>query len=110
MKKNMKKINSNKLNILNLALIVGLVGAIMGFFVSISGNLFKGYTGVGGCGFGFGGSMMGYYGTSSILYMPLMYGVFGFIAGLLFGLLYNALSDKIIEWDDTTTISKKRCF
>ena len=93
----MKKTHSNKLNILNLALIVGLVGALLGFFASIFASMFRGYGGVGGCGFGFGSYMMGSYGASSILYMPLMYGVFGFIGGLLFGLLYNALSDKIIE-------------
>ncbi len=71
-----------------------VMGCIYGFFGLIFGALFSLFSVVGGMGMM--GSEMGseqaiplLFGVGAIIILPLLYGVMGFLAGLLTALIYN---------------------
>lgn len=72
-----------------LGLIVGLIaGIIMAIFASLLGPLQKASVGPA-------------FGAGAIIFLPVMYGIGGFIAGLIGGCLYNLVAKWVggIELD-----------
>ena len=80
-----------KIGVLSLAkvqaLIMAIVGLILGVFMAILGVSIGGAVGYGGIGVGFG--------VLSIVVMPIVYGVTGFIMGALTALFYNFVADFV---------------
>ena len=81
-----------KVDVLSVALIVGCLYAILGFFIGIIfaliGAAFMGLAEVPR-GFGL------FFGVAAIIFMPILYGVLGFIFGAIFAFLYNVLAGRI---------------
>jgi hypothetical protein len=56
------------------------IGLILGLFFALVGR-----------GFGAGG-MMGSFGMAAIIVLPIIYGVFGFVATAIFAMIYNLVA------------------
>ena len=74
-----------RVGVLSVGLVMGviyaLIGLIAGFFITLisvaAGGVFD------QAGFGF------LFGVGSIIFLPIFYGILGFIAGLITALIYN---------------------
>lgn len=66
-----------------LAAIYGMLGAVFGVVVLVVALLAPKGTSMGGIGVGFA------------LLMPIMYGVFGFIGGLISAVIYNSVAGRL---------------
>jgi hypothetical protein len=90
-----------RIGVLSLAKIQGtlyaLLGLIIGAFVSlfaiVGGAILGSMSSSGSTAFGFPGSML--FGAGAIILFPIMYGVIGFIAGLIIGGLYNLVAGMV---------------
>ena len=97
----MKKIV--KIGTMSLAKILGGIYAVMGF---VFGAIISLFFVLGGAVFsGQDGSSAGlFFGVGSIIILPIMYGLLGFIFGLFVGWLYNVIAKHVgglkIELED----------
>lgn len=77
-----------KIGVLSLAKILGFLYAIIGL---ILGVLFAVLS-----LFGFNADETGlFFGAASIIIFPILYGIMGFIGGLITGFFYNLVASKI---------------
>ena len=77
-----------KIGVLSLAKIFGLLYALFGLILGILFSLFS--------SIGFGVDETGsYFGIGSILILPIMYGILGFIGGIITAYFYNLIADRI---------------
>lgn len=73
---------------MSVAKITGIIAAVFGLIAGIIFFLFGSMLGLsGGQGSGLGMAMAG--GFMSIILLPIMYGIFGFIGGLIQAWVYN---------------------
>jgi hypothetical protein len=79
------------INPAQLAIVEGAIGVIFGLIAGIFFALigFMGPGGYGMGGYGMGGYGMGGYGLLSIIILPIMYGIGGFVSGFITGIVYN---------------------
>jgi hypothetical protein len=79
-----------KLDVLSVAKISGIIaaaiGLIAGLFFLLFGGIFAGLLGSDGAG---GGLLALGGGIFGLIFFPILYGVFGFIGGLIQALIYN---------------------
>ena len=71
-----------------LALIQGSIGLVIGFFFSL-------FTLPYHMGFGRMMSPFLFFGLGSIIILPVMYGILGFLMGLVIAFLYNLFARRI---------------
>ena len=77
-----------RIGVLSLAKIFGLLYALMGL---ILGALFAVLS-----LFGFNADETGlFFGTASIIIFPILYGIMGFVGGLITAFFYNLVASKI---------------
>ena len=77
-----------KIGVLSLAKILGLLYAIFGLII---GALFALFPLIG-----FSADETGaFFGTASIILFPILYGIMGFIGGLITAFFYNLIAGKI---------------
>ncbi len=69
------------------AILNALIGLIAGFFFSLFGLI---GTAMGGAD----GAMGALFGVGAIIFMPILYAVFGFIGGLIGAAIYNL----VVNW------------
>ena len=91
-----KEIEIKKLDILSVAKIYAIIGAIIGFVIGIitaivvisGGGIFM-------MGLGTMSGLAIAIGVLSIIIMPIIYGIIGFLVGLIFSWLYNVIAERI---------------
>ena len=77
-----KSVTLKKIDPLSLAKIEALCCAIVGLIVGLVMTAFS--------------AVIGFpYGAASIIILPIMYGIFGFIAGAIGAVVYNAIADWV---------------
>jgi len=78
-----------KIGVLSFAKILGLLYAIFGLIVGALFSLFPltGFVGAADVGL--------FFGTASIIIFPIIYGIMGFIGGLITAFFYNLVAGKI---------------
>lgn len=82
-----------KIGVFSLGKIYGVVSAVMGL---IFGAIITIMSLALGSGMGNNGGAAGLiFGVGSIIVLPIFYGIFGFIAGLIVALVFNAVSGVI---------------
>jgi hypothetical protein len=83
-------------------ILCALMGLIVGFFWSAGALLIGAFASQMGDG-PEGGLFAALFGVGAIIFLPLFYGVFGFIAGLITAWLYNVIAGWIggleVEFD-----------
>ena len=72
-----------KVDIMSMAKVQAVICAIFGLILGITVALFGGIIG------SVSGSVMGVWGIASIIILPILYAIFGFIAGALGAVFYN---------------------
>jgi len=72
-----------------LGALAALIGLIIGFFMSLASCFASGLMGSEGGMFG------AIFGIGAIILMPLLYGFFGFIGGLIEAFLYNFIAERV---------------
>jgi hypothetical protein len=81
---------------LSLARILGLIYAILGI---LAGGLFALFSlfgaAIGAANESGGAFISGLFGIGAIFFMPVLYGVMGFIGGLLVAWLYNLVAPAV---------------
>jgi hypothetical protein len=92
----------------SVAKINGILGAIMGFIFGIFFTLFTLLIGAVASGFGEGPEptfITGLFGIGAVIFMPIFYGIVGFLSGLIAAWLYNVIAGWIggieIEFEST---------
>ena len=94
-------VHIRRVNILSVGKVFGALYAVMGL---IAGG-FISLVGLAGAGAGMpngpGAPGLLAFGTAAIVILPVIYGIGGFIGGIIMGLLYNAIASTIggIEMD-----------
>ena len=82
-----------KIDIISLAKIEGALGAVIGFIVGIIfaliGTAFMGFSEMAGDIPGASGL---FFGVAAIIFLPIVYGIVGFIGGLIVAFLYNVVA------------------
>ncbi|OGI12125.1 hypothetical protein A3K64_02205 [Candidatus Micrarchaeota archaeon RBG_16_36_9] len=92
----MAKIVIKKFDILSVAKLHGLIGAIIGFVLGLFIAIFAGIAGAFASALGSaGGFGIAGFGILAIIVAPIMYGLIGFIGGAVGAFLYNIVADKI---------------
>ena len=78
-----------RIGVLSLAKILGLLYAILGLIIGALLSLFSvtGFVGAADVGL--------FFGTASIIIFPILYGVMGFVGGLITAFFYNFIAGKI---------------
>ena len=76
-----------RIGVLSLAKILGILYAIFGLVFGILFTIF------GSAGFGVG--MGPTFGSVSIIIFPILYGIMGFIGGLITAFFYNLVAGKV---------------
>ena len=84
-----------KLDVLSVALIVGALYAIMGFFMGLIFALIGGAFMASAASAGLPGAFGLFFGLAAIVFLPILYGVLGFIFGALTAFFYNILAPRI---------------
>ncbi|TGC10922.1 hypothetical protein [Methanolobus halotolerans] len=82
----------NRIGILSLGKIVGLIYALFGLIVGGLMALFSVLGGVAMQGFMSYSAMNMFFGIGSIIIFPIFYGIMGFIVGILVAWFYNIIS------------------
>jgi hypothetical protein len=87
------KIVIRRIGVLSLAKIMGALDALLGLIIGAFVSLFAvvGAALLPSAG-GSGGELRMLFGVGSIIVFPILYGIIGFITGLLCGALYNLLA------------------
>jgi hypothetical protein len=80
----------NRVGPLSSAKVVGLLYAILGLAM---GALFSLVAALGG--FGHGGPTGAFFGVTAVVFLPVTYGVMGFVMTLIMAALYNALAKLV---------------
>ena len=91
----MKKLRIRKINVLSAGKVAGVIYLIIGVFIGLIFSVVP-RMGYGMMGTGYGsafGSMM--YGGAAIILFPILYGVGGFLAGIIGAFLYNLIAGWI---------------
>ncbi|MBI2106836.1 hypothetical protein HYT57_02520 [Candidatus Woesearchaeota archaeon] len=91
----MKKLRIRKIDVLSTGKIVGIIYLIIGVFLGLIFSIIP-TMGFGMMGSNYGstfGSMM--YGGAAIILFPILYGIMGFLAGLIGAFLYNLIAGWI---------------
>ena len=78
-----------RIGVLSLAKILGLLYAIMGLIVGALLAVLSLF------GFNVADETVFFFGVASIIIFPILYGVGGFIGGLITALFYNLIAGKI---------------
>ncbi|WMW25197.1 hypothetical protein RE474_00320 [Methanolobus sediminis] len=86
----MKNVNITKINPLSLGKVIGLVTGVIGFFFGLTGILFMGAQTTAGIGAAEIIAIL-----SMVLLAPVIYGIMGFITGLIAAIIFNAASGYI---------------
>jgi hypothetical protein len=86
-----------RVGLMNLALTLGVMYAVFGFIFGLFFALFAmvgaGFAQLAGEESGVGGPIFGLlFGVGAVIFLPVFYGVLGFLGGLLMGGLYNVVS------------------
>ncbi len=77
-----------KIGVLSLAKIFGLLYALFGLIIGVLFSVFS--------FFGLSADETGlYFGTISIITVPILYGIIGFIGGLITAFFYNLIASKV---------------
>ena len=80
-------------------IVMAAIGLLMAFFFLLFGGLFASMSSGTSSGFGMAGA-----GIASIIIFPIMYGILGFISGLVGAIIYNAVAGTIggvkIQFED----------
>ena len=77
-----------RIGVLSLAKILGFLYAIFGLVLGALFSIFS--------LFGFGADETGlFFGLASIIIVPLLYAVFGFVGGIITAFFYNLIAGKI---------------
>lgn len=87
-KNNMQEIK--QFDILSLGKIIGILYVIIGFIIGIIYSIISLITILIGTT-----NIIFYFGLGSVIFMPIFYGVIGFISGILLGVFYNMISSRI---------------
>ena len=82
-----KRINVLKLAIFQVALMAAF-GLLAGVFVLLFGSMFAG-AGGNGAGLGFIG------GIGAVIFLPILYGIIGFISGAIGAFVYNLVAGVV---------------
>ena len=80
----------NRVGPLSSAKVVGLLYAILGLAM---GALLSLVAAVGG--FGHGGPAGPFFGIAAVVFLPVAYGIMGFVMTLIMAALYNALAKLV---------------
>jgi hypothetical protein len=93
----MAKIVIKKFDIMSVAKVYGVIGAIVGFIIGIIIALFAGIASAfaGAFGSGVGAFGIAGFGVLAIIIAPIVYGIFLFICGAIGAFIYNIVADKI---------------
>jgi len=87
----MARIEIKKYDVMSVAKISGITGAIFGFIIGIFAALIGGFAGAMA-----GGAVMGAgLGLLAIIAFPILYGIMCFISGAIGVLIYNFVAEKI---------------
>ena len=77
-----------RVGVLSVGLVLGavyaLIGLIAGFFITVISTAVGGAFDAGGLGF--------LFGAGSIIFLPIFYGIIGFIGGIITALIYNLVA------------------
>jgi hypothetical protein len=94
----------NRIGVVKLGVFQGCMGAFFGLLIGICmtlfGSLISGIAPDGGAG---AAAIVGGMGIFMVVLLPIMYGVFGFIAGVIGAAAYNLIAKFVggIEFDVT---------
>ncbi|MBI4158758.1 hypothetical protein HY500_00695 [Candidatus Woesearchaeota archaeon] len=88
----MKKLRIRKIDVLSVGKVAGIIYLVIGVFLSLLISLVP-TVGPGMMRAGYYGSMM--YSGAAIILIPIIYGVVGFLGGVLGAFLYNTISSWI---------------
>jgi hypothetical protein len=86
----MKKVNITKINPLSLGKTIALITGVIGLFFGLVGILFAGTQIMGGIG-----TTETIVILSMVLLAPVIYGILGFITGLIAAIIFNTASGYI---------------
>tara|TARA_Y100000310_G_scaffold217822_1_gene218915 strand:+ start:9391 stop:9672 length:282 start_codon:yes stop_codon:yes gene_type:complete len=81
----------NKIGVLSLAKVFGILYAIMGLIVGLILTFFS----AADIPLATSELNSGIYGAASIILLPIIYGIMGFISGLITAFFYNLVANKI---------------
>ncbi len=93
----MAKVVIKKFDIMSVAKVYGVIGAIIGFIIGLFIALFAGVASAFAGAFGSGTGALGIagFGVMAIIIAPIMYGIILFICGAIGAFLYNIVAGKI---------------
>lgn len=93
----MKMLKINKIDVMSFAKILGAIPALFGFILGLLIAIFSLQT--------IGGLMEIHYfevfgfpflsGIAAVIFLPIFYGLFGFMGGVIIAVLYNFLAKRI---------------
>lgn len=78
-----------------LGAIYAIIGFIFGLLFAAISLTFSSIAPRPASGQAMPGWITGMFGVGAVIFMPIVYGIMGFIGGLLTGALYNALAKRI---------------
>ena len=90
-----------RIGVLSFGKINGVIGAVFGLIVGIFFSLIFSFIPMTPEGADFPSLM---FGTLSIVFLPIMYGLIGFLFGILFAFIYNI----VVKWTGGLEIEIKR--
>lgn len=82
----------NNIGVVSLGKIVGLIYALFGLIIGALITLFSILGAVAAQSFGFSGAMSIFFGIGSIIFLPIFYGIMGFVVGILVAWFYNIIA------------------
>ena len=92
----MAKIEIKKLDVLSVAKIYAIIGAIIGFIAGLFIALVGGFVGLAGGMAGLpGAGMAAGFGILAIIIAPIIYGIMGFVSGAIGAFIYNIVATKV---------------
>ena len=87
-----RTVTIKRLDVMSCGVMLGVLYAILGLFV---GGIFS-LLALGGVAAGGGDVMAGLItGVGAVIALPLMYGIMGFVGGIIFALLYNLCASLV---------------
>ncbi len=94
----MKKLRIRKIDVLSAGKVVGLVYVILGLFlglVNLVSPILTASPRMMDIGYRAGMATGMMYGVEAVILVPIVYGITGFVGGIIFALLYNLIADWI---------------
>lgn len=82
-----------RIGVLSLGKILGVIYAVLGLLLGGLFAVFSLFGAAMGMAQGQGNAWMGaFFGVGAVVFMPLLYGFFGFLGGIIVSAVYNAAS------------------